>query len=50
MQPPEHLRKILRDHGDMSAKKFRHDKRVYLGGAREKGRGRAGAACRSAPT
>ena len=31
MMPPEHLRKIVRDHGDMSAKKFRHDKRVYLG-------------------
>ena len=29
--PPEHLRKIIRDHGDMSAKKFRLDKRVYLG-------------------
>ena len=29
--PPEHLRKILRDHGDLSSKKFRHDKRVYLG-------------------
>eukprot|EP00918_Siedleckia_nematoides_P077767 GHVU01170026.1.p1 GENE.GHVU01170026.1~~GHVU01170026.1.p1 ORF type:complete len:888 (-),score=149.87 GHVU01170026.1:4234-6897(-) len=29
--PPEHLRKIIRDHGDMSSRKFRHDKRVYLG-------------------
>ncbi|KAJ2724945.1 Pre-mRNA-processing-splicing factor 8 [Coemansia sp. Benny D115] len=29
--PPEHLRKIIKDHGDMSARKFRHDKRVYLG-------------------
>ena len=29
--PPEHLRKIVRDHGDMSNRKFRHDKRVYLG-------------------
>lgn len=29
--PPEHLRKLIKDHGDMSAKKFRHDKRVYLG-------------------
>ncbi|KAL0079353.1 splicing factor Prp8 [Phycomyces blakesleeanus] len=29
--PPEHLRKIIKDHGDMSAKKFRHDKRIYLG-------------------
>ena len=29
--PPAHLRKIIKDHGDMSSKKFRHDKRVYLG-------------------
>ncbi|KAJ2355359.1 pre-mRNA-splicing factor 8, partial [Coemansia sp. RSA 2618] len=29
--PPEHLRKIMKDHGDMSARKYRHDKRVYLG-------------------
>jgi pre-mRNA-processing factor 8 len=29
--PPEHLRKIIKDHGDMTARKFRHDKRVYLG-------------------
>ncbi|KDD74387.1 PRO8NT PrP8 domain-containing protein, partial [Helicosporidium sp. ATCC 50920] len=29
--PREHVRKIIRDHGDMSARKFRHDKRVYLG-------------------
>jgi pre-mRNA-processing factor 8 len=29
--PREHLRKIIKDHGDMSSKKFRHDKRVYLG-------------------
>lgn len=29
--PPQHLRKIIKDHGDMSNKKFRHDKRVYLG-------------------
>ncbi|ORX49188.1 pre-mRNA-processing-splicing factor 8 [Hesseltinella vesiculosa] len=29
--PPEHLRKIIKDHGDMSAKKFKHDKRIYLG-------------------
>jgi pre-mRNA-processing factor 8 len=28
---PEHVRKIVKDHGDMSSKKFRHDKRVYLG-------------------
>jgi len=31
MLPPEVLRKIIKDHGDMSTKKFRHDKRVYLG-------------------
>ncbi|KFG55356.1 pre-mRNA processing splicing factor PRP8, partial [Toxoplasma gondii FOU] len=29
--PPEHLRKLIKDHGDMTSKKFRHDKRVYLG-------------------
>lgn len=29
--PPEHVRKVIRDHGDMSSRKFRHDKRVYLG-------------------
>lgn len=29
--PPQHLRKIISDHGDMSSKKYRHDKRVYLG-------------------
>ena len=29
--PTEHLRKLIRDHGDMSSKKFRLDKRVYLG-------------------
>ena len=29
--PPEHVRKIIKDHGDMSSRKFRHDKRVYLG-------------------
>ncbi|KAF9160173.1 Pre-mRNA-processing-splicing factor 8 [Actinomortierella ambigua] len=29
--PPEHIRKIIKDHGDMSSKKFRHDKRIYLG-------------------
>ncbi|KAI9161965.1 hypothetical protein LWI28_022454 [Acer negundo] len=23
--PPEHVRKIIRDHGDMSSKKYRHD-------------------------
>ena len=25
------MRKIIRDHGDMTSRKFRHDKRVYLG-------------------
>lgn len=29
--PPEVIRKIVKDHGDMSGKKFKHDKRVYLG-------------------
>lgn len=29
--PPEHLRKIVRDHGDMSSGKYRTDRRVYLG-------------------
>ncbi|KAG5176712.1 NUC071 domain-containing protein [Tribonema minus] len=29
--PPEHVRKIIKDHGDMTSKKFRHDKRVFLG-------------------
>jgi len=29
--PPEHVRKIVKDHGDMTNRKFRHDKRVYLG-------------------
>jgi len=29
--PPEQVRKIVKDHGDMSSKKFRHDKRIYLG-------------------
>ena len=29
--PQEHLRKIIKDHGDMSSKKYRHDKRIYLG-------------------
>ncbi|KAI8848655.1 pre-mRNA processing factor 8 [Chytridium lagenaria] len=29
--PPEHIRKIIKDHGDMSSKKFRNDKRIYLG-------------------
>lgn len=30
--PPEHVRKIIKDHGDMSNRKFRTDKRVHLGG------------------
>ena len=29
--PREHLAKIMTDHGDMSSKKFRHEKRAYLG-------------------
>ena len=29
--PPEALWKIVKDHGDMSNKKFRKDKWVYLG-------------------
>ncbi|KII68270.1 Pre-mRNA-processing-splicing factor 8 [Thelohanellus kitauei] len=29
--PPEHIRKIVRDHGDVLARKFRLDKRIYLG-------------------
>eukprot|EP00741_Cyanophora_paradoxa_P003665 tig00000093_g3562.t1 len=29
--PPEHVRKIIKDHGDMSSRKFRADKRVYIG-------------------
>ena len=29
--PPEHVCKIIRDHGDMTSRKYRHDKRVYLG-------------------
>ncbi|KAL0204935.1 hypothetical protein P9112_000242 [Eukaryota sp. TZLM1-RC] len=29
--PPEHLRKIFQDHGDMSDKKFAADRRAYLG-------------------
>ena len=32
--PVEHLRKIVKDHGDMSSRKFRNDKRVYLGALR----------------
>lgn len=29
--PASHLRKIIKDHGDMSNRKFRYDQRVYLG-------------------
>lgn len=29
--PPEHVRKIIKDHGDMSSRKYHQDKRVYLG-------------------
>ncbi|KAL6136830.1 hypothetical protein ACLB2K_062125 [Fragaria x ananassa] len=29
--PPEHVRKIIKEHGDMSSRKYRHDMRVYLG-------------------
>ena len=29
--PVEHLRKIVKDPGDLSSRKFRNDKRVYLG-------------------
>ncbi|EDR30125.1 pre-mRNA-processing-splicing factor, putative [Entamoeba dispar SAW760] len=29
--PPEHIRKIVKEHGDMSSRKFSKDKRVYLG-------------------
>ncbi|KAH3674624.1 hypothetical protein WICMUC_003170 [Wickerhamomyces mucosus] len=29
--PPEHLRKIIMDHGDMSSRRFQQDKRSYLG-------------------
>ncbi|ANB13964.1 U4/U6-U5 snRNP complex component PRP8 [Sugiyamaella lignohabitans] len=29
--PPEHLRKIIRDHGDLSTKRVAADKRSYLG-------------------
>ncbi|ELP90364.1 pre-mRNA-processing-splicing factor, putative [Entamoeba invadens IP1] len=31
VMPPEHIRKIVKDHGDMSSRKFKCDKRVYLG-------------------
>ncbi|AMD21189.1 HEL091Wp [Eremothecium sinecaudum] len=29
--PPEHLRKIVNDHTDMSSKRFNYDKRAFLG-------------------
>eukprot|EP00755_Sulcionema_specki_P011337 Sspe_Gene.7563::Locus_2570_Transcript_1_1_Confidence_1.000_Length_7081::g.7563::m.7563/K12856/PRPF8, PRP8; pre-mRNA-processing factor 8 len=29
--PASHVRKIVKDHGDMTNKKYRHDKRQYLG-------------------
>ena len=29
--PPEHVRKILADHGDMSSKRYSADKRIYIG-------------------
>lgn len=29
--PVEQLRKIVKDHGDMASRKFRNDKRIYLG-------------------
>jgi pre-mRNA-processing factor 8 len=32
--PVEHLRKIMKDHADFSSRKFRADKRVYLGALR----------------
>lgn len=32
--PAEHLRKLLKDRGDMSNRKFRNDKRVHLGALR----------------
>ena len=31
LMPPEHVRKIVRDHGDLSHKKYAKDKRVHLG-------------------
>jgi len=31
LMPPEHIRKILTDHGDMTSKRYNSDKRVYLG-------------------
>ena len=29
--PPEHIRKILQDHGDMTSQRYNSDKRIYLG-------------------
>lgn len=29
--PPEHVRKIIKDHGDLTTKKYERDKRIYLG-------------------
>ncbi|TIA88345.1 hypothetical protein E3P99_02619 [Wallemia hederae] len=29
--PPEHLRKIIKDHGDMSHMRYRNEKRIHLG-------------------
>lgn len=29
--PPEHLRKIIKDHGDLSHMRFRNEKRIHLG-------------------
>ncbi|KAH8583838.1 JAB PAD domain [Cryptosporidium sp. chipmunk genotype I] len=29
--PPEHLRKLINVHGDMSSRKFQNEKRIYLG-------------------
>ena len=34
--PPEHLRKIIKDHGDLSNRTFRQDKRVHLGALKVK--------------
>ena len=31
LMPPEHIRKIIKDHGDLSHKKFTKDRRLYLG-------------------
>ncbi|KAF7458659.1 Pre-mRNA-processing-splicing factor 8 [Cryptosporidium felis] len=31
MLPPEHLRKLISIHGDMSSRRFQNEKRVYLG-------------------